>query len=320
MPPDIKNTPPGSTKTVGGPQVPEFRLQFMFVDGILCDFGLYQWTSVVNLSGGAVPRASLLLTRNNGDLIGAPVGLFSDSLPADIAGRLVERLDRISSSNLAPPPGAAKEGKPFKFQISYQHASFVISNSRFSSQNAKFFDVISPVIEDLQVIMSRLLDKPERAVLASVEKSDDTSKGLRFMMRLTNVGSAEVMVADARITRPEAPKPRAYFNVAPMPANVPGQMPIPPRWLPLGVEPPSQGFVDNGVILKPKESLSILSVPWVAPKAGEYAVQAIWEDYHGPDLINPAAVQPAIPASAVPNSRPFVVRGAAFSRYLIFNI
>jgi|ERR1700677_1911444 hypothetical protein len=319
MPPNQKDTLPGPAETAGESHVPEFRLQFMTVDGVAYDFGLYLWTWVTTLTGGAAPFSSLLMTRNNGDLIGAPVGVFSDALPADVAVRVVERLDRIAANHLAPPPESLTAGKPFRFQMSYQHASYRIF-CRFDAQDTRFLQVMSPVMQDLQYVRSRLFAKPERAVMVSVEKSGDDSRGLRFMMRLTNVGVREVMVADPRIARPGAPKPRAYINIAPVPVDVPGEMPIPPRWLPLGLEPAPQGVPDSGLIIKPKESMSILSVPWYARKAGEYVVQAIWEDYHGPDRIDPSTVQPAIPASAVPNAWPFVVRGAAFSRYLIFKV
>jgi hypothetical protein len=316
MPLDKTNPPPVPAMVASAPQVSDFHLQFTLASGVLRDSGLYQWTSVVTLPGRAAPRCSMLLTRNNGDMIGAPVGLFSDSLRSEDARRLVERLDGIAAANQAP---AGNDGRPFKFRINYEHSTLRIS-SDFNPQNVEFFQAMTPVIQDLQVVMSQLMDKPDRALVVSVDKGADSAGRVQFTMRLTNVGVADVIVADPRLTPPGAPGQRAFFKVAPSPVDAPGQMPIPPRWLPLGLEPARQGVADIGLLLKPRESVSILSIPWSAPRSGEYVVQAVWEDYRGPGQLDPLAVQPPVPKSAEPDPKPFVMRGAAFSKYLTFSV
>ena len=140
--------------------VPEFRLNFTIQGGESHGDGLYEWTSVLNLRGGAAPRSSMLLTRHNGDLIGRPVGLFADVVPAAKVLPMVEKLDKLARAELpAPTKGDIRASA---LRLEYQHGSLA-RTLNFNAQNREFLNAIAPVMDDLDALMSKLLAKPERA-------------------------------------------------------------------------------------------------------------------------------------------------------------
>ncbi len=301
----------------GGSASPDFRLQYTVEGGQKFGNGLSQWMSALSIQGGATPRALMLVTRYNGDLMGRPVGLFSDSLAPLRVRRLVERLDAVASGAL--PAGGGDPGASTP-RLYYQHGPRIISVG-FDPRDQAFLNAIGPAMGDLTDLMSDLIKKPERAVTVSVERSEDAGRGLRLRLRLTNVGSGEVIVADPRMASRISPEPRAFLQVTPMPVRVPGQVERPPSWRRIGLEPPPPDVPDEGLTIKPKESITFLSASWTPPTPSDrYVVQAIWQDYYGPAKIDPEKVQPAIPKEAAPSDKPFVLRGAAFSSYLLVAI
>ena len=155
----------------------------------------------------------------------------------------------------------------------------------------------------------------------SIEKTTSVGNGTQFQLKLENVGVGDLVVADPRIMGRDPKNFRAYVRVAPVPLRKPGEMEVPPRWKPLGVEPASAGVADEGITLKPRESLTVQSAVWKAPASGEFIAQAVWQDYAGPEKSNPlVAVQPVLPKDAAPNTKPYLLRGATFSKYTRFTV
>lgn len=294
-----------------------FHLRFTVEGGREYVGGLYQWMTVLNVRGGAPTQSSMLLTRHNGDLIGRPVGLFSDSIPVVRAQQMAARLDALASATLPKPTKGDVNASAL--QLDYRHGSRVISIQSNARSLASLGGAINPVMDDLRALMSALLTKPERALSVSVENGEESPAGMRFRIRLTNIGTSDLIVADPRIVARGSPEPRAFMRVAPAPVTAPGAMEIPPRWRPLGLEPPPPDVPDEGLTIQPKESLVVLSALWT-PIPGNFLAQAVWQDYFGPAKIDPLKVQPPIPKDAGPDTKPFVIRGAAFSSYLRFAI
>ena len=144
--------------------------------------------------------------------------------------------------------------------------------------------------------------------------------GLRFRLRLTNIGTKDVIVADPRILWAVSPVQRAFIQVASQPAQVRGTMEMPPIWESLALEPAPRDVPDGGLTIRPGESLAVLSAPWRPRAPGAFLAQAVWQDYVGPTRIDPSEIQSAVPKDPGPSDKALVVRGAAFSSYLYFNI
>jgi len=296
---------------------PDFRLQYSVEGGEKHATGLYQWMSALNIKGGASTRALMLVTRYNGDLPGRPVGLFSDPLGPVAVRRMVQQLDAVASANLPKSTGGGNPMGPTP-RLEYQHGPHSISGA-FNRGDQVFVNAIAPVVGDLIALMSEMLTKPERAVAVSVEQAGSGRRGLRLQFRLTNVGTGDVIVADPRLVSPVSPKPRGFVQVSPWPVTVPGQPARPPVWQRIALDAAprdTEDTEDTGVTIKPQESVVFQSALWTAPASAVFVAQAVWEDYHGPVKIDPTKVQPPIPPEPGTDDRPFVVRGAAFSKYV----
>lgn len=318
MPPDPAPTPFDLSAGSGAESaLPEFRLQFTSAGGEHHPGGLYEWMSVLNVRGGMPPWASMMVTRHNGDLIGRPVGLFSGPLPSARVRRLVELLDAVDPGSLPKP--TAGDVNANNLQLSYRRGKRELACA-CNVRDQAYLAVIGPVVAELAPMMSELLVKPERAITVSVEKSEDGGPGTRLRMLLTNVGTGDVLVADPRLVSPGSPEPRAFMQVAPRPARVPGEMVIPPRWQRVGLEPAPPEVADEGRTIRSKDSLTILSATWNAPAPGDYVAQAVWQDYVGPTKLDLTKVQAAVPKDAEGSDKVFVVRGAAFSSYVRFTV
>jgi hypothetical protein len=302
----------GPSQKGAGPPDPGFRLQFTVQGGNVYADGLYQWMTVLNARGGTAPRASMLLTRHNGDLIGRPVGLFSQSLTPERSRQIESQLDAIATAALPEP--ARGDVMVSMLRLDYTHGRLTL-NRQFSALSSGFLSAIDPAMKELRDLMSELLTKPERAIVVSVERSEDG----RYGLKLTNIGVSDMIVADPRIPRASAPGGTGLVRVAPAPVLVPGQMELPPRWQRIPLEP-APPVPDTGLTIKPQESLLIQCAPWPAPASGEYVAQATWEDYAGPSKIDPKKVQAPIPKDADSDPKPLVLRGAAFSSYFRFKV
>ncbi len=294
-------------------RVPDFRLFFSTKGGGECGNGLYEWTTVFNARGGAMPRGSMLLNRHNGDLVGKPVGLFSDVMPLTTARQLVKAIETVMAKDLPAPAGGDVRANTMKLEYQNGPQKFTAD---FNAMNRDYLSAIGPVIIEMQKVMMQLLTKPERAVVAAVERVADAGSAIRFQLRLTNIGARELMVGDPRLPGKDVNKPRGVLRIAPAPIKKPGEMEIPPRWQPLLLELAPSGTIDTGVVIKPNESLVAAAMVWNPPKPGEYIVQGVWQDCAGATKVDASILQPAIPQGVVPETKMLMLRGAAFSKYL----
>jgi hypothetical protein len=294
-------------------RLPDFRLNFSTKGGMACGDGVYEWMTVFNARGGPMPRGCMLLNRHNGDLVGKPVGLFSDALPVGSAKQLVKAMEAVITKNIPATGGGDARANTMKLEYQNGTQKFAVE---FNAMNRDYLGAIGGVIIEMQKMMTQLLGKPERAVVASVERAADAGQGVRFQLRLTNIGTQGVMAGDPRIRSRDPNKPRGVIKIAPAPVKKPGEMEIPPRWQPLGLEGAASGTVDSGVTIQPNESLVAASLPWIPPQAGEYVVQGVWMDCAGAAKADASLLQAAIPAGVGPEGKMLMLRGAAFSKYL----
>ncbi len=297
------------------PAETEFRLQFNVEGGVVYPNGLYPWMTTLVVKGGSAPRAAMYLNRHNGDLIGRPIGLFSDSLSASRAQQIDERFAEMDFAGLPAPTDGDVTGSTL--HLDYQKG-FRIIRRTFNSSNHDFLLAAAPIMDELRDLMSYLLTKPERAIAISLETTEVQGKRLSFDFRVTNIGEHDVVIADPRVGSLDPLQPRAFVQVALLPESVPGEMEIPPQWQTLALEEVPGQVLEGGHTIRPKESLVVKSKIWTAPANGEYVAQAIWQDYQGPPDIDMSLVQPLVPADVTQNEQPFVVRGSAFSSYLKF--
>jgi hypothetical protein len=290
---------------------PNFQLRYSIQSGTQYANGLGQWMSVLTACGGESPRASLLVTRPNGDLLGKPVGLFSASIQPGRARQMAARLDALFAQRF-PVPGAPGAFTTMR-TLDYRNGPRTVS-IRWSELTKGLPRDFSTNTRGLVPLMSELLAKPEGAIVVSVEKGEQNLEGLRFRLRLTNIGTRDVIVADPR----GLAGARGTVRVAAKPDETPGVMERPPDWEDLGLEEAPRDVPDEGLTIAPQQSLVVNSEPWKARISGDCLAQARWQDYLGPVRIDPAKIQAAVPDNPGPDAKALVIRGAAFSSYLHF--
>lgn len=298
--------------------VPDFRLQFTSTGGAPLGDGLYEYTTVLNMQGGARPRALMLLNRHNGDLIGKPIGTFSDMVPAPRARQVAKAVEDLIAKGMPQATGGDARANTLKLEYSEGKRKFTAT---LNAMDRSSLAALAAVMTELQPVMLQLLNRPERAVTVSVERLPDApdagggNGGIKFQLKLTNVGIHEVLVGDPRIPARAGQKPRAIVRVAATPVKKPGFMDPPLYWDTVRLELPPAGTLDTGIVIKPGDTLSVATMPWIPPKPGEYVVQGVFQDGSGAGKTDPTKLQPAIPTDAAPDAKLLMLRGMAFSKY-----
>jgi hypothetical protein len=271
--------------------------------------GVYAYLTDIRVSGKS-RRAVMLLNRHNGDLLGRAVGLFSGSLQHALADSLSSDIEATRWAEL-PQPTKGDVNSPM-LHIDYSHAQVIIRRS-FNARNLEFIRSIPGVMKDIDDVGSALLSQPARAVSVAVART-----GSGFNLTITNVGTGTVMIADPR-PNAKGEGARAAFKVAESAPQQPGTFSAPPIFKPLALQP-REGD-PKPIELAPGKSFTADSVPWPEPAAGgKFVAQASWTDYDGPE-VEAKSVMPTMPdPESTADARPYVVRGAAFSKYLNFTV
>ncbi len=268
--------------------------------------GMYTYMTVTRVDG-ASSRALMFLNRHGGDLINRPVGLFATSLSRSDRAALSSSIDGIDWNALPEPTKG--DISAASLQLDYSRGSHSVQKA-FSASNLELLHALAPVMDQLDRLGGTLLTHPARAISVNVAR---TNQGFKLILK--NVGTGPVLVADPRLpTGPGAPS-RGSVGVARENDAASGFRPL-PTITPISLQPPSG---PPSILLAPGQSVEVETVPWSPPAPGKYMAKATWMDYTGPDA-NPKSVMPMIPdPSAEPgDSRPYIVRGAAFSGYIHF--
>lgn len=267
--------------------------------------GVYAYTTVMKVHGQS-GRALMVLNRHNGDLIGKPVGLFAGQLPSQQVADIGAAVEGIKWGEL-PQPTKGDVNAPM-LALDYSRGLKIIQRS-FNARNLEFIRSITPVMKRVDELGSGLLTKPARAVEVSVTRS-----GKAFKLAIKNVGSGPVMIADPRVAGSAPGSTRGSVSVAEEAVQTPGSFALPPIWGPIALQP--LGNAPATITLAAGQTHEVETVPWSPPSSsGKYVVQGSWTDYLGP-IVDPRDVMPFIPDVESADPKPYVIRGAAFSRYL----
>lgn len=270
--------------------------------------GLYAYLTDIRVHGQS-RRAVMLLNRHNGDLAGRSVGLFSGTLQPILAEQLAEDIEATKWADL-PQPTKGDVNSPM-LHLDYAHNTLIIRRD-FNARNLEFIRSIPKVMKDVDDVGSLLASQPARAVNVAVAR---TSSG--FNLTITNVGTGPVIIADPR-PNAKGEGARATIQVAESPQQQPGSFALPPVWKPLALQP--RDAEAKAITLAPGKAFTAESVAWTEPpNGGKFVAQAQWSDYAGPQ-VEAKEVMPMVPDPQSDDSRPYVVRGAAFSRFVNFTV
>ena len=238
--------------------------------------GVFTYMTVLRVYGQA-GRALMVLTRHNGDLLGRPVGLFSEALTAERTKEVATAVEGVKWAELPKPIGGDISGS--MLSIDYTHGPRIIQR-KFNSWNTEFVRAIAPVMGQVDQLGSALLAKPQRAVDVTVTR---TPAGFKLVIR--NVGVGAVMIADPRQPAgapAAAGATRGTVTLAAEPEQKPGWTAMPPAWRPVPLEP--LGNASPTVMILPGKTHEVDTVPWTPPGPGKYMAQGIWKDYAGPEV------------------------------------
>jgi len=284
---------------------PDFTLTFRSLSDLVSP-GIYAYMTVTRVDG-ASSRALMVLNRYGGDLINRPVGLFATSLSRSDRAALSAAIEGVDWNALPEPTKG--DISAASLELEYSHGSHSVRKA-FSASNLELLHALSPVMEQLDRLGGTLLAHPERAISVSVVR---TNQGLKLILR--NVGTGAVLVADPRLPSASAGTRRGSIGVARENEASGGFRPL-PTLTPVQLQPPTG---PTSVLLTPGQTLEVETVPWSPSVPGKYMAKATWIDYTGPDA-NPNSIMPMIPdPSTEPgDSRPYAIRGAAFSSYIHF--
>jgi hypothetical protein len=268
--------------------------------------GMYAYMTVTRIDGES-SRAVMLLNRHGGDVINSPVGLFATSLSRSDRAALAAAIESIDWNALPEPTKG--DISAANLELEYTHASHSVRKA-FSGSNLELMHALSPVMEQLDRLGGTLLAHPERAISVSVVR---TNKGLNLILR--NVGTGAVLVADPRLPSASAGASRGSIGVARETEATGGFRPL-PTLTPVLLQPPNG---PTSALLKPGQTLEVETVPWSPPVPGKYMAKATWIDYTGPEA-GPNTIMPMIPDpnTESDDTRPYAIRGAAFSSYIHF--
>lgn len=268
--------------------------------------GIFTYLTDIRVSGKA-GRAAMLLNRHNGDLAGRPVGLFASTLQPGMVGQIASAIEDTRWADLPQPTKG--DVNATMLMLDYSRGPKIIRRE-FNARNLEFIRSIGPVMKSVDEVGAALLSHPSRAVSVVANR---TSSG--FSLTITNVGFGPVIIGDPRPSA-KGEGGSVTFNVALAPEQKPGTFAMPPIWQPVPLAP---GDGDRKPVeLAPGKGFTADSAPWPAPEAGgKFVVQAVWSDYDGP-VVDEKTVMGALPDPQSDDVRPYVVRGAAFSRFVNF--
>jgi hypothetical protein len=296
------------------PAALDYTLEFAVNGGDELAPGVHQYVTHLKIDG-ASRRAAMVLNRNNGDLIGRPIGLFTQTLAPEVANDLAAAVESLRWADL-PQPTKGDITAP-QLSLRYQHGSLLIQRG-FNARNLEFLRAIEPLMDRLRACTAGLLQHPDRVLEIEVSAKSDHGV-LQPGLVLRNKGHGPLMLADPREVGAGGTLTRAYLRVAEDPVAVPGQMEIPPIWTSLPLAPLSGTAAP--ILLAAGASRSFDGLPWKPAdgSGGRFLVQAIFEDYQGP-RVDTAAILPFAPTPGQIDSRPYLLRGAAFSGYGRFEL
>lgn len=271
--------------------------------------GVFTYMTVMRVHG-PTGRATMVLNRHNGDLIGKPVGLFGTQLTPSQTLDIASAIEGTKWAEL-PQPAKGDINAPM-LAIDYAHGLRIIQRS-FNARNLEFIRSIEPVMSRVDELGSTLLTKPQRALDIALQR---TSGGFKVVFR--NVGTGPIIVADPRRAAGAPGADRVVVNVAEEIEQTPGAFALPPVWKPVALQP--LGSAPASVTIAPGRAHEVETVAWAPPASGgKFVAQAIWTDYVGP-VVDPSSVMPMVPDPQENDERPYVVRGAAFSSFLKFAV
>jgi hypothetical protein len=271
--------------------------------------GIFKYMTVMRIDGASF-RAIMVSNRRNGDFSGS-VGLFAATLPRQMVLDLGAAMDSTKWADLPPPTGGDISSSTLS--LDYTHGSRIVQRT-FNSMNRGFLHAISSVVTQIGKLDDMLSTKPERALDVDVARTDT---GFKLILRC--IGTGPVMIADPRLAGKTLDKARGVIEVAARQEERPGYFTPPATWTAVALKP--LGSSGESITIEPGKAFEVETVAWTPPAPGDYSVEGSWTDYVGP-TVDPHSIMPMVPdpTAAHPDGRPYVIRGAAFSKTLKFTV
>jgi hypothetical protein len=254
-----------------------------------------QRTALVDTESG---RATLLMTRDDGDHPGQAIGHFTTVLPPATLQKLADAGAQTDWDKL-PRPSAGGPGRAW-MEIKYKRGT-IPHTVGFSSMDIDLMSKIALLDVLDQDVLRALYGSPHRALqVALAEKLDarDVEQhGFAFALR--NVGVEPTCILDPRrLQDPDNHDAFVGVQIAAMPPEKPGFTAPPLEWrrvaLPVLDDERLEEARKRHIVLAPGQSHELRTAPWspkqytqdVYPQTGEWLVQAIFSDYDMPDDID----------------------------------
>lgn len=284
-----------------------YRLTFRSaMDRIGNDRELFAYLNVLRVDG-ASGRAIMVLNRENGDLPGRPVGVFATTLKKDQIRALGAAIEGVKWNET----GSLKGGDitAATMSLDYSRGAKIIQRE-FNAMNGQFLDAIRPAMDQITDLMLKVEENPARAIAVAVVQSPS---GFKLVVR--NVGTGPVVIADPRHPGQDGASTCGWVGAARDVPQPPGTGPIPLQ--PVGF--PALGAAPPFVTIPAGKAIEVDTSAWRPSGAGKYFARGNWKDY-GPVSGDPKAFMPLVPDPAAfdQDTRPYRIRGAAFSKALFF--
>jgi hypothetical protein len=255
--------------------------------------------------------AVLAITRDSGDIVERPIGLYHGRLDAEELEQVRRAVEQTPWRSLPKPIGGDFNAP--NLRIHYERGELLIRRG-FNAHSSNFIEAIAPLWALLDKILTRVNKSAAATLEAKLDNVPDAEDPLRQTLRLTlrNRGVGHVVFTDPRILTSEGATPRLLVRVGELTSTNPHSPPH--RWtlLPIPLVPEAE---PRSVVLRPHGRFE-LSLPWVATKPGTYLVRAAWHDYAGPIEAVPGQTPfmpvPAVGLSAL-GSGPYPIRGSVFA-------
>ncbi len=284
-----------------------YRLTFRStMDRIGNDPELFAYLNVLRVDG-ATGKAMMVLNRQGGDLLAAPVGLFATTLTKDQVQALGTAIERVKWNET----GGMKDGdiNAAALSLDYARGTRIIQRD-FNAMNGQLLNAIRAVMDQITDLMRKLEDHPARAIDVAVVREPS---GFKLVIR--NIGTGPVAIADPRHPGRHNGSTCGWVGAAQDIPAVPGSGPIPLHpvaFPPLGAAPPL-------VTIPAGKSIEVDTVAWVPSKPGKYFARGNWESY-SPVGGEAKAFLPLVPdpVEIDRDARPYRIRGAVFSDVLLF--
>lgn len=216
--------------------------------------------------------------RSESDTPGETIGIYKMPLPPTLTGEIMAIVNALKPEALRP----TTEGGP---GVSLMTLRVYNKSNRFEKNvTSRDFELLSrfePLIDKFQATQLQILQHPVSVLKASVEMIAESAHVV-FELRLENMGTAPLVLANPlRITH-GTPDRQAIVQVAYFPEEQPGFTAPPLEWKTLHLVTPKGEATAADIVLHAKQVWSARTEHWIpAHRNARHLAQGVFSSYDG---------------------------------------